>query len=85
MSLFNGPEQHTANPPETWTVARRGCQWALCTAADVELQRFPTNRAAEGARTTGFFAELYAKEKRWYAGESVPGWRPCSEVARPTS
>lgn len=76
MSLFKGPAEHAANPPETWIVTRVGHQWALQTTAGGTLDHATTRSAAESLRTEGFIANLYAKEARWYAGESVSGWRP---------
>lgn len=80
MSLFNGPEEHAANPPETWRVERSGRRWNLCTAGGAVLSGHDTKRAAEQARFTGFLATLYADEARWYACESVRGWIPYREL-----
>lgn len=79
MALFATPQEHAANPPETWAIVKRGPRsWALTTAVDPDaaIEHFTTKRAAEQARVDGFAARLYRKEARWYAGESVPGWRP---------
>lgn len=81
MSLFGSPEKHAANPPETWVVAKAGNRvWHLKTADGTVLDSFTTRKAAEAARETGFTADLYAKEKRWYAGENVPPWKPYAQV-----
>jgi hypothetical protein len=73
--IFASPAEHAANPPHTWTVCKRGRKWALC-ALDHPLDFFDTKKAAEAAKTTGFIANLYEKERRWYAGEPVSGWKP---------
>jgi hypothetical protein len=80
MSLFNGPDEHAANPPETWRVERCGRRWNLCTAGGSVSSGHDTKRAAEQARSTGFLTTLYADEARWYAGESVRGWNPYREL-----
>lgn len=79
MALFANPQEHAANPPETWAVVKRAARsWGLTLAGDstVELGHYETKRAAEQAREEGFLVRLYRQEARWYAGESVPGWRP---------
>lgn len=76
MSLFSGPAEHAANPPESWQVARLGRVWQLRTAGGGVLDSYPTKRAAEAARADSNIARLYAKETRWYAGEPVDGWKP---------
>jgi hypothetical protein len=70
------PETHAENPPATWRVGKCGRRWSLTDAAGAVLESFDTKRAAEAARTSGHSAELYEKERRWYAGENVPGWKP---------
>lgn len=76
MSLFSSPAEHAANPPQTWTVDRSGRRWQLRTAAGAVLDTFDRKADAETARTDGQLARLYADETRWYAGESVRGWKP---------
>lgn len=79
MALFTTPERHTANPPATWAVVKHAPRsWALTLAGDPDavLGLFPTRQAAEQARREGFLVRLYRDEGRWFAGESVPGWRP---------
>lgn len=82
MSLFTDPQTHAANPPETWQVVRahERC-WQLC-AAGIALDRFTRKRDAEQAKVSGWAVNLYEKERRWYAGEPVAGWRPYAEVSR---
>lgn len=76
MSLFGGRAEHAANPPDTWNVVRSGNRWNLITTAGAVLDSFDRKRDAEAGRITGFAADLYAKETRWYAGETIPGWKP---------
>jgi hypothetical protein len=82
MSLFTSPEEHAANPPETWRVvklAQRGA-WSLTTANGWPLDRYTTKREALAARDDGFYVRLYRDEARWYAGENVPNWKPWETV-----
>lgn len=74
--LFASPEDHAANPPETWKVARVGRHWHLTTADGVTIADAPTKTKAESMRFEGFFAKLYADEGRWFKGEKVNNWRP---------
>lgn len=77
MALFASPRVHAENPPATWVVVKKMAgRWALCTKAGTELQRFTSRRDAESAREGGQMVELYRKEGRWFAGESVQGWEP---------
>jgi hypothetical protein len=39
-----------------------------------------TRKHAVEALTDGFAARLWEKERRWYAGESIPGWKTWAEV-----
>jgi hypothetical protein len=73
--MFANPEEHAANPPETWTVQRAGRRWRLLTASGGFIDSFDTKGAAEGARTSGRWADLYESDGRWYAGETPPGMR----------
>lgn len=81
MSLFSTPEDHAANSPDTWQVVKTtgGRGWRLQTKDGVSLESFTTKRAAELARTEGFFARTYAEEGRWYAGETPAGRRSWAE------
>jgi hypothetical protein len=90
MSLFSGPEEHAANPPDSWKVQKSeptnpNCRrWAVETAGGKRLSTFDTKKVAELWRSpVGFAGHLYAEESRWYAGEHIPGWRPY--VARPST
>jgi hypothetical protein len=83
MSLFNNPAEHAANPPESWAVVSVGRRYELRTADGITLDSYQRRRDAEAGRTSGPVASLYADEKRWYAGESVRGWRPYSDLCQP--
>lgn len=75
--IFAGPAEHRANPPSTWVVRKHGRKWGLFAMTGGQpLDVFETKRSAEHAKTDGIIARLYAKETRWYAGESVDGWMP---------
>lgn len=75
------PETHADNPPSTWTVVRRAPKlYAVVTKDGVELETRKTKREAAALLTSGFCVDLYEKERRWYAGETVAGWRPFAEV-----
>jgi hypothetical protein len=77
MSLFATPEEHAANPPTTWVAVKAGPRWwNLRTSSGAVLDTYPTKKAAEAARTDSFYATLYDRETRWYAGEPVAGWKP---------
>lgn len=75
--MFSTPESHAANPPSTWLVVkRRPGSWATTTKDGWVLEYHETKRAAEESLTTGPMASLYEKERRWYAGDTPPGWVP---------
>jgi hypothetical protein len=86
-------ETHPHNPPETWKVQKiTPRNWALTTADtrpynDVDgwdhrciIATFPRRKDAAMAKTVGFWVDLYEKERRWYAGEQVAGWKPYADV-----
>lgn len=79
MSMFANPVEHAKNPPSTWvvekSVAGATTRWRLQTKTGEVIDTFPTKAKAEEAKTEGFFANLYEKESRWYAGEEIPGWK----------
>lgn len=76
MALYTTPQEHAANPPETWRVVRRGDRlWSLTDAQGATFQTFPTRREALSHREEGFYVDLYVKEGRWFAGERVAGWK----------
>jgi len=74
MSLFKAAE-HADNPPSTWRVVKSGARWALVTRGGGVLGTFGRKRDAVEGLTCGPLVNLYEKESRWYAGESVPGWK----------
>lgn len=87
MSLFQSPEQHAANGPDTWRVEKvREGLWAILTAegdgwnAGDRLETFPTRKSAVEGLETGWAASLWEKERRWYAGEHIHGWKSWAEV-----
>lgn len=82
MPTFGSPEKHDANPPSTWLVVKKAPRyWALTDATgEVVLDRFETKKAATAAIDKGWFRNLWDTETRWYAGESIPKWRPWAEV-----
>lgn len=79
--MFKNPEEHAANPPETWKV-EKGAErlWHLKTKDGGVLDSFPTKTQAEQNRTTGFSAKLYEDERKWYAGEKRPGYKTWEQV-----
>jgi hypothetical protein len=87
MSLFPTPEQHAANGPDTWKVEKvRDGLWAILTRdgdpqlAGDRLETYPTRKSAVEGLTGGWAARLWEKERRWYAGQSIPGWKSWAEV-----
>lgn len=76
MSIFSGPQEHEANPPSSWTVRKIGRKWGLFLADyDNPADTFKTKTDAEAAKCSGFLFDLYEREKRWYAGGHVAGWK----------
>lgn len=80
MSLFRNPEEHAANPPETWQVDKVADRcWRLTAAGGtVTIDTFPTRKVAEAARAYGWAANLWHQETRWYGGEAIAGWKQYS-------
>lgn len=77
MALHTTPEAHAANPPESWRVVKVAPRrWDLQAADGDVIDSFTTKRDAEEHKTGGRWAQLYADEGRWFAGESVRGWKP---------
>ncbi len=83
MSLFSGPTEHAANPPQSWVVVKVGARrWALKTkVGGPTMDTFATKKQAESAKVEGFYVSLYNRESRWYAGEPIPGWKPYSQMS----
>lgn len=80
MPLFTSPEEHAENPPDTWQIIKSsGRSWTLATRGGTVFDTFGRKRDAETATASGFYVELYEKEKRWYAGEKIDGWRSWEE------
>jgi hypothetical protein len=89
MSLFSGPRQHAANPPESWEVVKVSGNgnygWDLVAGPSRwTIDSFSTKKAAEAAKIEGYLVKLYEEEARWYAGKPVTNWRPYAEVAGET-
>lgn len=82
MSMFAGPDEHAANPPETWKVVKSGRAWHLITMTGDVLDYFVRQSDAVAAIEEGPIRRLYDDETRWYAGESVRGWKPWADVSR---
>ncbi|WP_217181594.1 hypothetical protein [Streptomyces sp. AC495_CC817] len=86
MTLYATPEEHAANPPETWTVRKLyERRWVLVIdpTQPVDYQgSYETKRRAEAERDDpqSWTRRLYDDETRWYAGEQVRGWKPWAEV-----
>jgi hypothetical protein len=54
--------------------------WHLCSKDGVVMDKATTKKAAEAFKTRGFTFDLYERESRWYAGGTVPGWKPYAVV-----
>ncbi len=82
MSLFSGPEEHAANPPETWRIVKAAERvWNVC-PKDSDDVITSCKRKIDAEMLKEPFSWLYAayaKEGRWYAGENISGWRPYAE------
>lgn len=92
MSLFESPEDHAANPPETWRIVKYGRGFAFVTkdTTDEMVQRggistldhFERKRdavAALSGETRSWALTQYERDTRWYAGETPPGQRSWAE------
>ncbi len=76
MALFS-KEDHHKYPPEIWVVKKHGSKWGVFTTeSDNPINTFTTKIEAIRATTNGLLVDLYEKERRWYAGETVTGWKP---------
>ena len=88
MALHSTPEQHAANPPESWRVVREKDQngsrvwWHLYIDQETDhpLQSYSVKREAIAALTSGFYFDLYQKEGRWFAGEKIGSWKSYAET-----
>ena len=81
MSLFSGPSEHAANPPETWKVRHAGERlWQIVTASGDVLNSYVAKDRAEQDLAAGWLVEQYAADGRWYAGETPDGATPWERV-----
>lgn len=81
MSMFNGPAEHAANPPATWTVVKHGRSWNVTTAdGTVIVPSRPSKAAALEDTRTGMYVKMYDELTRWYAGETKPGHKSYAET-----
>lgn len=85
-NMFSSKEEHAANPPESWVAVKVADRaWDLRTKDGVTLGRYPSKKAAEADKTSGFYTRMYDQERRWYAGEQIPNWKPYKESTRHTA
>jgi hypothetical protein len=77
MAVFTTPAEHAANPPESWRVVKVADRaWRVITTGGTVLEHATTKRHALELIESGTVRRTYDLETRWYAGETVPGWRP---------
>lgn len=85
-ATFSTPEQHAANPPESWRVTRvqqgSRVRWQvrIHTDSTYPAESFSTKREAMlSIRPEGRFGKLYEDARRYFAGEPVEGgvYRHC--------
>jgi hypothetical protein len=70
-------KDHAANPPSTWLVVKAAPRlWNLTTKDGGVIESRTTKKDAESLTQSGWLVSLYEKEGRWFAGESIPGWKP---------
>lgn len=80
MSMFSGPTEHAANPPETWQVVKDGDRlWKIQTATGTTINTYGTKTHAVEAIET-VWRPIYERETRWYAGEQIAGWKSWESV-----
>ena len=79
--MYLPPEEHAANPPETWRVVKavERC-WHVTDRRGVTLSTHTTRRDALAEIEHGFSRRLYDDEGRWMAGEPVRNWRSFAEI-----
>lgn len=81
MSMFQSPEEHAANPPETWQVVKKAERsWDLQLPDGSVLGTYQTKKAATADKDSGHWVTQYEKDGRWYAGITPPGWKSWAEV-----
>lgn len=79
--MFTTPEDHAANPPETWQVVKAGPgAWLLTTKDDDVITSGSTKKGMEAERDGGTYRRMYDEEGRWYAGETRHGRRSWADV-----
>jgi len=80
MPLFGSAEEHAANPPESWEVAKVHDAppiWHLRPkGAEYPLESYSTKKAAEADRVEGHWVREYHRDSDWYAGKPQPGIKP---------
>ena len=78
MSLHLTPKEHNENPPATWEVREiADRRWGVFQrGAEHPMTTQPRKQDAEMCRKMGFLVDMYNKEGRWFAGKTVPGWKP---------
>jgi hypothetical protein len=81
MSYYASPEKLRDNPPETWRVQRIAPRrWGLQIDSDHmhSTFTFDTKRAALAERDDpqSYTRREVEKERRWYAGDTPPSWKP---------
>jgi hypothetical protein len=82
MSAYSTPDEHAANPPETWRVEKKAERcWHVVDQHGVTLEyACKTKKEAEEKRLNGHSARLWRDEQRWYAGEKVGNWKPYAQL-----
>lgn len=80
VALHLNLADHDADPPSNWVVQKvKNGLWHLNNNQGFTLESFKTKKAAEKAKSSGFYFNLYEKEGRWFRGEPVPDWKPYAE------
>ncbi|WP_159599939.1 hypothetical protein [Agromyces humi] len=84
--MYDNPETHAANPPETWKVEKdtggRSGWWDLYVSdiSNRPIMGFRTKREAVAATTEGKYFDAWHTDARWFAGEAVHGRKLYREV-----
>ena len=78
MPLFGSPEEHAANPPESWEVEKRaeGIWHLKPKGAEYNIDSYPTKKAAEADKREGHWVRQYQSDSDWYAGKPQAGIKP---------
>lgn len=81
MSLHRTPQEHEADPPSAWAVAKVANRcWQLRSSFGWTVDTYTSRKAAEADRSGGRWVGLFEREGRWFAGQPVAGWRPYAPV-----